>query len=186
MSALGSLVVKLALEYAEYTQGLDKSSQAALTHAKNVQRDFDTAEKSAKQYFSRVATGAVAAVGAYASIRAVIDGLSNSINTLAKLDDQAQKTGSSVENLSKIQKTVAAFGGSFDAVDTAIAKLAKGMGTVDSDTNKANNALKALGVQVAAEHTLGMVTATTASTITITKRDGTSVTPPSLRNRPSM
>lgn len=38
-----------------------------------------------------------------------------------------------------------------------------------------DNALKALGVQVAAEHTLGAVTAKTASTITLTKRDGTSV-----------
>ena len=146
MSALGSLVVKLSLEYAEYTQGLDKSSQAALMHAKNVQRNFDSAEKSAKQYFSRIATGAVAAVAAYAGINAAIDRLSNSINTLAKLDDMAQKTGSSVENLSRIQKTVAAFGGDFGAVDNAIAKLAKGMGTIDSDTNKANNALKALGI----------------------------------------
>lgn len=122
MSALGSLVVKLSLEYAEYTQGLDKSSQAALMHAKNVQRNFDSAEKSAKQYFSRIATGAVAAVAAYAGINAAIDRLSNSINTLAKLDDMAQKTGSSVENLSRIQKTVAAFGGDFGAVDNAIAK----------------------------------------------------------------
>lgn len=28
MSALGSLVVKLALEYAQFTQGLDKNEQA--------------------------------------------------------------------------------------------------------------------------------------------------------------
>ena len=146
MSALGSLVVQLTLENAQFINGMDKSGQAAQRHAQAVGKSFDSAEASAKEYFGRIATGAVAAVGAYASIRAVIDGLSNSINTLAKLDDQAQKTGSSVENLSKIQKTVAAFGGSFDAVDTAIAKLAKGMGTVDSDTNKANNALKALGI----------------------------------------
>lgn len=39
-----------------------------------------------------------------------------------------------------------------------------------------DNALKALGIQVAAEHTAGTVTAKTASTITITTRDGTSVT----------
>lgn len=146
MSALGSLVVKLALEYAEYTQGLDKSSQAALKHAQNAQRSFGQAEQSAKQYFSRIASGAVAVIGAYVGINAAIDRLSNSIHTLAKLDDMAQKTGSSVENLSRIQKTVAAFGGDFDAVDKAIAKLAKGMGTVDSDTNKANNALRALGI----------------------------------------
>ena len=146
MSALGSLVVQLTLENAQFNNALDKSGQAAQRHAQTVGHSFDFAEKSANQYFSRVASGAVAAVAAYVGINAAIDRLSNSINTLAKLDDMAQKTGSSVENLSKIQKTVAAFGGSFEAVDTAIAKLAKGMGTVDSDTNKANNALKALGI----------------------------------------
>ena len=47
MSALGSLVVKLALEHAEYTQGLDRSSQAALKFAKGAQEKCDRAGRSA-------------------------------------------------------------------------------------------------------------------------------------------
>lgn len=146
MSALGSLVVRLALEYAEYTKGLDKSSQEALKFGKNVQTSFDNATSSTKEFFIGVASGAVAAGAAFVSVRTAIDGLTNSIDTLEKLDEMAQKTGSSVENLSRIQKTVQAFGGDFNAVDGALSKLAKGMATVDSDTSKANNALKALGI----------------------------------------
>jgi phage baseplate assembly protein gpV len=146
MAALGSLVVKLALEYAEYTQGLDKSSQEALKFAQGAQRSFDQAASSSKEFFVGMATGAVQAAATFLTVRAAIDGLTASIDTLEKLDDMAQKTGSSVENLSRIQKTVQAFGGDFNSVDTAISKLAKGMATVDSDTNKANNALKALGI----------------------------------------
>lgn len=41
MSALGSLVVKLALEYAQFTQGLNDSEQDAKKHAKNVQDAYD-------------------------------------------------------------------------------------------------------------------------------------------------
>ena len=146
MSALGSLVVTLALEYAEYTKGIAASDQAALKFAQNSQRSFDKAEKSAKQYFNSVVSNAALAVSAYVSVHAAISRLDSSINTLARLDDMAQKTGSSIENLSRIQKVVTAFGGDFEAVDKAIAKLAKGMATLDSPTNKVNSALKSLGV----------------------------------------
>ena len=37
MSALGSLVVNLALNHAEFTTGIKKSEQASLQFAKNVQ-----------------------------------------------------------------------------------------------------------------------------------------------------
>src|SRR5687768_5344348 len=109
MAALGSLVVKLALEYAEYTKGIDKSSQESLKFAKNIQAGFDTAAGSVNQFFTGIVGGALSAVAAYASISTVIDGLSTSIDRLAALDDAAQKTGSSVENLSKIQQVAVEF-----------------------------------------------------------------------------
>lgn len=146
MSALGKLVVELSLNYAAYTQGLDKSDQAALKFAQNTQRTFDAAARSTKDYFTGMAQQAALAVTAYVSVRGAIDGLQKSIDTLEKLDDMSQKTGASVENLSKLQKVVQAFGGDFGMVDSAIFKLSKGMATVDSDTNKVNKALKALGI----------------------------------------
>lgn len=146
MAALGSLVVKLALEYAEYTKGLDKSSQEALKFSKGVQTSFDNAAASTKEFFVGMASGAVTAVGAFVGVRAAIDGLTNGIATLANLSDMAQKTGSSVENLSKFQQLSVEFGHDFGAMDTAVTKLAKGMSQFDSSTNYTNRALKALGI----------------------------------------
>jgi hypothetical protein len=93
-----------------------------------------------------VVSGALQAGAAYLSVRAIMDGFNNSVDTLAKLDDMSQKTGSSVENLSRLQKVSEAFGQDFGAVDVAVSKLAKGMAGLDDDTNKAHKALDALGI----------------------------------------
>lgn len=147
MSALGSLVVKLALEYAEYTRGLDKSDQAALKFAQNAQRHFDSAAKASQEFLSNMAKGAVGAVAALVTVNSVIDQLNSSVDRLAALDDLTQKTGASVENLSRLQQVAGAFSHDFGAVDGALSKLAKGMATADSETSKTHKALKALGIQ---------------------------------------
>jgi hypothetical protein len=146
MSALGSLVVKLALEYAQYTQGLNKSEQDALKFAQNVQKGFDQASAKADEAIGKVVKKVAGFAAAVVGVNAVMDQLNHSIDTLGKLDDMAQKTGSTVETLSKMQKVAVAFGANIDSVDTSISRLAKGMATVDDDTNKTQKALAALGV----------------------------------------
>ena len=97
MSALGSLVVKLALEYAEYTQGLDKSSQEALKFAKNAQTSFDKAGNSAKEFLGNVAGNVAGAIVSVVGLNSAFSRITESINILNSLDDAAQKTGSSIE-----------------------------------------------------------------------------------------
>jgi hypothetical protein len=89
-----------------------------------------------------VAAATAAAVAATAGAALI----NNAINDLAQLDDMAQKTGSSIESLSKIQKVVTVFGPDMASVNSAIDKLAKGMATVDDESNKTHKALTALGV----------------------------------------
>lgn len=72
--------------------------------------------------------------------------VNDAIDDLAQLDDIAQKTGDSVEALSKIQKLAVVFGTDMGAVDGALAKLARGMSTVDEESSKTQKALGALGV----------------------------------------
>ena len=62
------------------------------------------------------------------------------------------------------------------ALDGTSAAVVDGARVRVEGESTGDNALKALGIQVAVEHTLGTVTAKTASTITIATRDGTSVT----------
>lgn len=113
----------------------------------DVNRAAKLAEKRAKEIdaaFARlgvgIGLGLTAAGGA-----AVLLG-KNAIDQLAALDDAAQKTGASVENLSKIQQSTMAFNHNFGDVETAISRLAKGMATVDDESNKTNKALAALGI----------------------------------------
>lgn len=146
MSALGSLVVKLALEYAEYTKGLEKSDQQSLKFAQNAQRHFDQASKATSDFMTNVAASIAGTVAAFFTVDAMISQMRSSIDTLANLDDMAQKTGSSVENLSRLQKVASAFSQDFGVVDASISKLAKGMASADDESNKVHKALTALGV----------------------------------------
>lgn len=146
MSALGSLVVKLALEYAEYTKGLSKSDQESLRFAQNVQKHFDAATGSTKEFFTGVVQGAIAAGAAYLTVSAAIDRFNKSVASLSALDDLAQKTGSSVESLSKIQRVATEFEQDFGVIDSALTKFAKEMAGVDEESSKAGKALAALGL----------------------------------------
>ena len=136
----------MSLNHAEYTQGLDRSSQEALKFAQNSQKSFDQAEQSAKEFFSGVAAGAVGVIGSIVGIDAAITRTKQNIDILASLDDAAQKTGSSVEDLSRIQKTAKNFGDDFAAIEQSITRLSKGLGSFDDEGNQAMRALDAIGV----------------------------------------
>ncbi len=90
---------------------------------------------------------ALGAIGAGLSLAALAGQVRQAVDQLAKLDDMAQKTGSSVENLSRLSKVAAMTGQDFGAVDAALIKLSKGMATVDSETNKVHKSLDALGIK---------------------------------------
>lgn len=99
----------------------------------------DLAEGAKVAFLAVAAT--VAAVGAAAAVM-----VSDAINDLADLDGMAQKTGSSVESLSKIQRLAAVFGEDMGGIDGALTKLSRGMAGVDEDSNKVAKSLKTLGV----------------------------------------
>ncbi|MDN4036803.1 DUF4214 domain-containing protein [Massilia sp. YIM B02443] len=69
------------------------------------------------------------------------------LGSMGELDDLSQKTGTSVESLSKIQKVAKAFGVDFaGSVDPALVKFARGLTTVDDKSSKTAKALAAIGV----------------------------------------
>jgi len=86
---------------------------------------------------------AAAAAAAGAGLAVMVN---SALDDLGELDDMAQKTGASVESLSKIQKVNTVFGPGMDQISGVLNKLSKGMATVDDETNKTHKALTALGV----------------------------------------
>ncbi len=63
-----------------------------------------------------------------------------------KLKSASEKTGASVENLSRLQFFAGVSGSNIDAVSSALAKLSKAMAATGNDTAPATQALKFLGL----------------------------------------
>lgn len=70
----------------------------------------------------------------------------NTIAAASALDDLADATGSSVENLSRLSNIARVSGADFGTIDAAIKKLAVGMAGVDEESTRAGKALAAIGV----------------------------------------
>jgi hypothetical protein len=117
-----------------------------------LQQDMDKANRTvsgAMGSINKAVSGAqklLLGLGVGVSFGALIGQVNKAVDTLAKLDDMAQKTGSSVENLSRLQKVASQFGQDFGAVDTAISKLAKGLAGIDDAGGKTAKALNAIGI----------------------------------------
>ncbi|AHN77412.1 hypothetical protein DA70_09565 [Pandoraea pnomenusa] len=130
---IGTITVDLLAKTGSFETDVNRAAKLAEKRAKEIDAAFSKLGVG-------IGLGLTAAGGA-----AVLLG-KNAIDQLAELDDAAQKTGASVENLSKIQQSTMAFNHNFGDVETAISRLAKGMASVDDETNKTNKALAALGV----------------------------------------
>lgn len=131
--SIGTITVDLLAKTGSFETDVNRAAKLAEKRAKEIDAAF-------ARLGVGIGLGLTAAGGA-----AVLIG-KNAIDQLAALDDAAQKTGASVEYLSKIQQSTMAFNHNFDEVDSAISRLAKGMATVDDESNKTNKALAALGV----------------------------------------
>jgi hypothetical protein len=142
MSALGSLVVKLGLEYATFTGGLDKSEQAALASAKRVQDTFDGLKSKLAGTAAAVAGGLAAGftVAAFGSL------ISGAVSTGAALDDLAMQTGATVEALSALAEIGKYNDMSAEQIGGAMNMLARNMAGATEESRGAGKALEALGL----------------------------------------
>lgn len=104
---------------------------------------FESLKEKAGDYKLTLLGLAAAATAAAAAGTAMVY---VAIDDLAQLDDMAQKTGSSVENLSKIQKVAAVFNQDMGEIDSALVKLAKNMANADEKGSKFANAMEAIGI----------------------------------------
>ncbi|NHZ89290.1 hypothetical protein F2P45_09730 [Massilia sp. CCM 8733] len=80
------------------------------------------------------------------SFGAMLEGINAAITGLADLDDMAQRTGTSVDTLSRMQKVAQMTGQDFGEVDRVLTRLAGNMGGVGEGADKVKDALARLGV----------------------------------------
>ena len=119
-----------------------------------------TAADKTGQAFASVKRGASELQAAFAGVQSSIAALGIGVSVglfsawakdviaaASALDDLADATGSSVEELSKLSNIARVSGASFDQIDRAVKKLAVGLGGVDDETKNATKALQFLGVE---------------------------------------
>lgn len=135
---IGSIVISLGLDAADFIRNMAQQQRQAQSATERIVGSFNS--------MAGGIAGALAAVGVALTFDAIIGELNKSIDALAQLDDMAQKTGASVENLSRLSKLAAARGQEFEAVDASLVKLAKGLNGVDEEGSNVKNALDALGL----------------------------------------
>ena len=140
MAALGRLVAELALDSAQFTEGL-----------KRAEKGFADFERS----IGKAATGALTSfAGQLLAIEtasrvadAAIKSFTETVKGLAALDDAAEKTGATVESLAKLQAQAKISGQAFEGIESALIKLNKGLSGSEDETKGAGKALEYLGVK---------------------------------------
>ncbi len=144
--SLGSLVVKLALEYASFTAGVKKSEQDALAFAKRVQDGMDKAGKATGDFLGGVVTGALAAVASYQTVAAVINNVRASIDRLDALNDLSERLGVSAKALQEIGHAGVFADASIESIGKGLQKLSQNMVEANDASSKQAALFRALGV----------------------------------------
>ena len=149
ISALGSLVVKLALEYAQFTAGVKKSEQDALAFAKRVQDGMDKAKAATSDFLGGVVTGALAAVASYQTVATVISNVRASIDRLDALNDLSERLGVSAKALQEIGYAGVYADASIESIGKGLQKLSQNMVEANDASSKQAALFRALGVATA-------------------------------------
>jgi hypothetical protein len=146
MSALGSLVVKLALEYAQYTQGLNKSEQETLAHAKRVQDAFDGIQNKVNSVARNVGATLVAGLG----VAALTGLIATAVRTGESLHDLSTQTGATVESLSGLASAGKTSNTGLDQIANNMTRLARNLAGAREEGKGTGKAIQALGLDLAA------------------------------------
>jgi len=131
--SLGSLVVSLTAETAQFTAALDKASYTAQKNFKNISS------------FAKTAAGSLAALYGASSLVGFVKTQIDAADAVGKM---AQKVGLSVEELSKLQYAAKLADVDAAGLQTGLVKLSKGMVETANGTGQARNAFSALGLSI--------------------------------------
>jgi lambda family phage tail tape measure protein len=139
MADIGSLVVKLAAETAEFREDLGKSARLLEKHADGMRSSLERVADVAKTTFA-IAIG-VESVGALKEL------IAHTLESVAALQDFAEQTGASAVALSGFAPVATISGVAMEQISVGLTKLSKGLAGVDDETKGASQALAYLGIK---------------------------------------
>ena len=139
MADIGSLVIKLAAETADFREDLGKSALLLERHAESMRGSLEKVAEVAKTTFA-IAIG-VESVGALKEL------VAHTLETVAALQDLAEQTGASATALSGFAPVATISGVAMEQIGVGLTKLSKGLAGVDDETKGASQALQYLGIK---------------------------------------
>ena len=137
-TSLGSLVVSLGLNAAEFTSGLTKSEYQARKFAERLDRGIAAGAKLAGVAIGVMGAAAVAALTA-------VDQLAKQAGNFKDLEEI---TGANAESLASFAVSAAVAGADMNTIADASVKLTKSLVGVDDESKAAGAALAALGLPI--------------------------------------
>ena len=148
MASLGQLVVSLTAETAQFKEALSKAAY-----------ETDRAMKKIESSTSFVSTAFKTLLTA-GVVAQVTSGVNSIIESMARLDDMAEATGASVENLSALANQAKISGLEIGSLEGALVKFNKSLFSVTEESSKVEKALNAVGLSAAQLRTMDTAEAT--------------------------
>ena len=148
MASLGQLVVSLTAETAQFKEALSKAAY-----------ETDRAMKKIESSTSFVSTAFKTLLTA-GVVAQVTSGVNSIIDSMARLDDMAEATGASVENLSALANQAKISGLEIGSLEGALVKFNKSLFSVTEESSKVEKALNAVGLSAAQLRTMDTAEAT--------------------------
>jgi lambda family phage tail tape measure protein len=148
MASLGQLVVSLTAETAQFKEALSKAAY-----------ETDRAMKKIESSTSFVSTAFKTLLTA-GVVAQVTSGVNSIIESMARLDDMAEATGASVENLSALANQAKISGLEIGSLEGALVKFNKSLFSVTEESSKVEKALNAVGLSASQLRTMDTAEAT--------------------------
>ncbi len=143
-----SLKIDLEARFAQALDAFDKLEKQAGRSLKRVESSIDGVNSALRGIGVGISVGALAAT------------FKASVDELLSLKDAAEQTGSSVETISAALNTLrAAGGGGLETIADLAGRFGRSIATVDTDTSRAAEAFRALGLNIDQLKSLGRVDA---------------------------
>ncbi len=136
--SVGKLLVELSASVGKFQSDMGRAAAIADANARKIDKSISSIKNTI--------LGIGAGIGAAFSFNQATDFIKDTISAASALDDLADSTGSTVENLSRLKNVVAISGGSFEELQTLVLKVGKGIAGIDDESGKAAKALAFLGV----------------------------------------
>lgn len=131
----GSLTIEMNANIARLAKDMGDAKRSVSGAMEDVSRSVGQAK------------AALASLGVGIGFGAIIAGFKGIVDAAASLDDLSEKTGASVEQLSKLSQVANIGGHSIEIAESALIRLSKALHGGDEEAKGAGKALAALGLQ---------------------------------------